>query len=90
MTVYSNDGLYSSDDPKLEIFSDTRDNPKFVRCIKSNPPMHGFGRALMEGDIVLIHGTVHNHLGFCVSVPSECAFYSYDCFEPTDDRGGRK
>ena len=63
----------------------TRGNPKPVRCIKSDPPMVGFGRSLQDGDIVTIDGTVHHEIGFAVSVPSECAFYAYDAFEPTGE-----
>ena len=86
MTIISNDGWYTSDDQKLITFHNTRDNPIKVRCIKDNPRMHGFGRKLKCGDIVEINGTIHNHLGFCVCVPSECAFYEYTAFEIIEEK----
>ena len=85
MSVQSNDGMATSDDRTLELFHNTRGNPRAVRCIKSDPPMVGFGRKLKRGDIVTIDGTVHHEIGFAISVPSECAFYAYDYFEPTDE-----
>ena len=78
--IKSRDGSISTD-PKLVKFHNTRDNPTKVICMKDNPPMIGFGKRLKKGDIVEIKGTTHNELWFCVSVPEECAFYSYRCFE---------
>ena len=78
--IYSIDG-HNSNDPKLLAFHNTRDNIQTVICIKDNPPMHGFGKKLQKGDMVEIQGTTHNQLGFCICVPSECAFYAYDYFE---------
>jgi hypothetical protein len=82
MAVVSNDGFYRSDDPKLLIFHNARGADLRARCIKDNPPMLGFGKSLSVGDEVIISGTVHNELGFCVCVRAECAFYDYTYFEP--------
>ena len=73
-----------STDPKLVRFHETRDKIAKVVCLNDNVHGHGFGRILNKGDTVEIHGTIHNHLGFCVSVPSECAFYPYNDFELVD------
>jgi len=85
MTIFSNDGLIFSNDRLLELFHNTRNNPKKVKCISDNPKMFGFGEELKSGDIVIIDGTIHAHFGFAVSVPEQCAFYDYTAFEPCDD-----
>ena len=78
--IHSQKG-HKSGDPKLIAFHNTRNNAKTIICIKDNPPMHGFGKSLKKGDKIEIKGTVHNHLGFCVCVPSECAMYAYNYFD---------
>ena len=83
--ITNRDNTIQSDDRKLELFHNTRGNPRAVRCIKDNPQMTGFGRQLKIGDIVIINGTVANSISFEVSVPAECAFYEYEAFEPTDE-----
>jgi len=87
MTVYNRDMTQASDDPKLALFHNSRHNPIEVICTKDCSG-HGFGRCLRAGDIVIVEGTVHNHLGFCISVPKETAFYPYDHFEPIKDIPG--
>ena len=84
MSINSRTGE-SSNDVLLERYHETRNNPKKVVCIEDNPPMVGFGKTLKVGDVIVIKGTIHNELGFCVSVPSECAFYEYSYFKPHDD-----
>jgi hypothetical protein len=79
--IISNDCSFRSDSELLQKFHESRDNPIEIKCIKDNPPMYGFGRKLKVNDIIIIDGTVHNQLGFCVSAPSECAFYKYEYFE---------
>jgi len=75
---------HSSSDPKLIEFHDSRIFPKEVVCVRDLPPMHGFGEAIRLGDKVNIHGTVYvPGIGFCISVPSQCAFYEYSYFEGT-------
>ena len=85
MSIVSGDGLYSSDDRKLELFHLTRGNPKKVVCIKDDPAMEGFGRKIKKGDIVEINGTTHQYFGFAVAVSSECAFYDYTHFAPAEE-----
>lgn len=78
--VFSGDGRHRNTDPKLIAFHRSRNNPIKVLCMENEPKMYGFGRKLKKGDEVEINGTVYND-GFYVSVPSECAFYDYKCFE---------
>jgi len=82
MAIYEKNGNHHSNDPVLELFHNARDNPITVVCTKDNPPMIGFGEKLKVGDVVEINGTIHNELGFCISVPGQCAFYRYDYFSP--------
>lgn len=82
--IVSGDGRHRSDDAKLKLFHDSRSKPMKVRCLKDVPPMIGFGRTLKQGDIVEIEGTTHQTTGFCVAVPSECAFYDYEYFEEVE------
>jgi len=83
-SIFSNDGIWESNDPKLIAFHNSRDSPIQVRCIKDNSRSYGFGKQLKIGDIITINGTIHNYLGFYVCVPSECAFYEYNAFEIVD------
>lgn len=74
-------GLVSCD-PLLEALHDTRNAPRRCRIVRDDPFMHGFGRALKVGDVVLVKGTVEIPGGrFGVAVESECAFYDYSHFE---------
>ena len=52
-----------------------------VRCIKDNPPMRGFGRALKVGDVVelkALSGLTYCEGRYEVPVSSECAFYALE------------
>lgn len=48
-----------------------------ARCIKDNPPMHGFGRQLKTGDVVDVSSVCWQGR-FQVSVDAECAFYDLE------------
>ena len=93
MSIVSQCGNWSSDDPKLALFHESRNAPMLVVCTKDNPTMHGFGRTLKAGDVVEIKGTCCHGGRFDVSVPKECAFYDYSHFEPaaapSEGDGGR-
>ena len=53
-------------------------------CVRDDPPMHGFGRALKKGDIVVVR-CVCWRSGYELSVPAECAFYRMEgYFEPEE------
>ena len=57
-----------------------------ARCVKDDPPMHGFGRPLKAGDVVPVKGVCWNGSYYQLSVPSECAFYKMeDYFEVCHD-----
>ena len=49
-----------------------------ARCVKDNPPMTGFGRALKSGDIVPVHSVCHDGWKYQISVEAECAFYDLE------------
>ena len=74
---------FESNDPKLEAFSETRNNPKVVICILDVKPTRSIDDVVIKrGQLVIIKGTVGNELGgFDVCVPDYCGFYDYTCFE---------
>jgi hypothetical protein len=88
MPIQSTDGRFLCEDPILEAFHNSRENPIEATCIKDNPPMRGFGRQLKTGDVVVVDGTVFDDR-FRVAVPSECAFYAYEYFEPRPTGQGK-
>lgn len=48
-----------------------------AECIKDDPPMHGFGRALKVGDVVDVYGVCWNE-HYQIAVRAECAFYALE------------
>ena len=78
--ICSNEGI-QSDDPKLEIFHNSRYNPILVICTKDKPSMYGFGPQLKKGDVIEIQGTVFSEGKFRVAATKELAFYDYSLFE---------
>ena len=48
-----------------------------VKCIKDNPPMKGFGRALKVGDVVPVHSVCYDSK-YTIGVEAECAFYDLE------------
>ncbi len=80
--IFSNDLRLAKDDPILEIFHNSRETPISAVVVKDNPPMHGFGKELKIGDIVIVKGTVSRGDKFQVSIPAQCAFYDYEYFKP--------
>ena len=49
-----------------------------ARCIKSSPPMRGFGRQLTAGDVVDVDGVCWVDTHYEIAVPAECAFYTLE------------
>lgn len=49
-----------------------------ARCVKDNPPMHGFGRQLKVGDVVTVNGVCWSGLRYQLAVPAETAFYDME------------
>ena len=48
-----------------------------ARCIKDDPPMKGFGRALKIGDVVDVQSVCYEYK-YQISVEAECAFYDLE------------
>lgn len=82
MSIYSWDNRYFSNDPKLELFHDSRNNPIKTVCIEDSPCRAGFGKTIKKGEEVIIEGTVSRGNEFQVAVPAYCGFYRYQDFEP--------
>lgn len=79
--------------PKVENWRRLYDPNAQARCIKDNPPMHGFGRQLKVGDVVNVKGICWRNK-YELSVPEECAFYELEGYfevllsqPPTSDEG---
>lgn len=74
---------YTTNDPKLLSFHDTRDNPKQAKCIRDNPygeyiHFHTF----KVGDIVTVKGLTGTATGkWLVAIPEVCGFYDATAFE---------
>ena len=49
-----------------------------ARCIKDNPPMHGFGQPIKAGDIVKVDGVCWSGTHYQLSVREQCAFYDLE------------
>ena len=49
-----------------------------ARCIKDDPPMYGFGRALKRGDVVDVQSVCWRGFKYELAVKAECAFYELD------------
>ena len=49
-----------------------------ARCIKDDPPMYGFGRALKVGDVVDVHSVCWSGSFYQISVAAECSFYKLE------------
>ena len=48
-----------------------------ARCVKDDPPMVGFGRALKNGDVVDVHNVCWRGK-YEIAVAAECAFYELE------------
>jgi len=74
---------FESNDPKLEAFSNTRNNPQLAICLRDIKPTKSIDDFIIKrGQVVRINGTVGNEFGgFDVSVPNYYGFYDYTCFE---------
>jgi len=48
-----------------------------VKCIRDNPPMHGFGREIKAGEIISIDSVTWRGK-YEVGVKAECAFYQLE------------
>ena len=62
-----------------------------ARCIKDNPPMHGFGRSLKSGDVVDVKSLCWRGK-YEIAVSTECAFYElegyFEVMLPNSNRVG--
>lgn len=48
-----------------------------AKCVKDDPPMHGFGRQLKIGDIVAVDSVCWRGK-YEIAVKAECAFYELE------------
>lgn len=54
-----------------------------AKCIKDNPPMHGFGKTIKAGDVVGVDSVCWSGIRYQIGVRDECAFYDLEgYFEP--------
>lgn len=63
--------------PKLLGWQALYESGARAKCIKDNPPMHGFGRSLKAGDVVDVKSVCWRGK-YEISVEAECAFYELE------------
>lgn len=49
-----------------------------ARCIRDDPPMYGFGRAIKAGEIVKVQSVCWRAGRYEIAVAEECAFYELE------------
>ena len=63
--------------PQVENWQELYKEGAKARCIKDDPPMEGFGKAMKVGDTVNVHSVCYKNR-YQLSVQEECAFYDLE------------
>lgn len=64
--------------PRIDNWRDLYKPGASVRCIKSDPPMKGFGKPLKAGDVVAVHSVCWSGIHYQIGVRDQCAFYDLE------------
>ena len=64
--------------PKVENWQALYEPGAKARCIKDDPPMHGFGRPIRAGDVVNVDGVCWSGTKYQIAVREQCAFYDLE------------
>ena len=69
--------------PRVENWQALYEPGAQAKCIKDNPPMHGFGKPIKAGDVVAVDSVCWSGVRYQIGVKEQCAFYDLDgYFEP--------